>query len=128
VIFMNLIALVPRLTSPFRCIVSVGRLIVWVGYFSTILLKYEEFLARIVPTSPIVIRPLLFMIEIVSYLVRPIAMMLRIMINLTCRHLLLIIGRIVANWRNMAVVALVVILEIRVGVVQRYVILMIICI
>jgi F-type H+-transporting ATPase subunit a len=57
-------------------------------------IDWEVILSRFVPSAPLVLVPLLFVIEIVSYLVRPIALVVRIMVNLACGHLLLVVSGI----------------------------------
>jgi F-type H+-transporting ATPase subunit a len=78
-------------------------------------------LSGFVPNAPLTLIPLLFLIEVISYLVRPLALVLRIVVNLTCRHLLLMVSGILVINRIWVPVILVVILEIGVAMVQSFV-------
>jgi F-type H+-transporting ATPase subunit a len=80
-----------------------------------------KFLSDLVPSAPMALIPVLYLIEVISYVVRPFAIFLRISINLRCRHLLLVICGIMGVWGNMVRLVLVLILELRVAVVQSFV-------
>ena len=67
--------------------------------------------------APMALLPLLYVIEIVSYVIRPLALVVRICVNLFCRHILLVLRGIA----SMIVVVLVLLLEFGVAVVQGYV-------
>jgi F-type H+-transporting ATPase subunit a len=55
-------------------------------------------LSGFVPNAPLSLIPLLFLIEVISHLVRPVALMIRIGVNLACGHLLLLVsGMLVIN-------------------------------
>jgi F0F1-type ATP synthase membrane subunit a len=58
-------------------------------------MNFGKFVSDLVPTSPMILVPVLYVIEVVSYFVRPFAIFLRIIINLRCGHLLLVICGIV---------------------------------
>jgi len=48
---------------------------------------------KIVPTCPIIIIPVIILIELIRYLIRPISLILRIIINLTIGHIVIYILR-----------------------------------
>lgn len=78
----------------------------------------SRYLVMFVPRgAPIALLPLLYIIEIVSYIIRPLALVVRICVNLFCGHMLLVLGRM----SSIIVVVLVLLLEFRVAVVQGYV-------
>jgi F-type H+-transporting ATPase subunit a len=83
--------------------------------------NWENLLAGFVPTAPLVLVPLLFCIEVVSYLVRPLALMVRIMVNLACGHLLLIVSGMLVISGSWLPMALVLVLELGVCLVQSFV-------
>merc|ERR1711976_293220 len=66
--------------------------------------------------APIRLLPLLYAIEIVSYFMRPIALVIRICVNMFCRHILLVLGGLAR-----AVIIGIILLELGVAVVQGYV-------
>merc|ERR1712019_62991 len=66
--------------------------------------------------APIGLLPLLYVIEIVSYLMRPLALVIRICVNMFCGHMLLVLGRLART-----VVVGIILLELGVAVVQGYV-------
>merc|ERR1712019_282430 len=66
--------------------------------------------------APIGLLPLLYVIEIVSYLMRPLALVIRICVNMFCGHILLVLGGLAG-----AVVVGIILLELGVAVVQGYV-------
>lgn len=86
-----------------------------------LVVNFEVMLSRFVPECPLVLVPLIVVIEIISYFVRPFALVLRIMVNLTCGHLLLVVGRICGLMGNVVPMVLVLVLEVMVAVVQRFV-------
>lgn len=57
--------------------------------------NFGKFISDLVPNAPLGLVPLLYVVESISLMVRPIAMFLRIIINLGCGHLLLIICGII---------------------------------
>lgn len=75
-----------------------------------------EGVSSFVPSGvPLILLPLLYVVELISLGVRPFAMLLRIVINLACGHLLL-------NLSGGSVIVVIVLgLEVVVCVVQRYV-------
>lgn len=91
----NLVGLIPRGFGLFGNMVALRRLFVWLGVVvSIIVMNLGKFVSDLVPNAPLGLIPLLYVIEVVSYFVRPFAMFLRISINLGCRHLLLVMCRI----------------------------------
>lgn len=78
-------------------------------------------LSGFVPECPLVLVPLIVVIEMISYFVRPFALVLRIIVNLTCGHLLLVVGGICRIMGNIVPILLVLVLEVIVAVVQRFV-------
>jgi F-type H+-transporting ATPase subunit a len=126
IVFINLKVLVPRFYRDSSSRELVGGLLTWAGLQLGNIIKTSEFLSRIIPNAPLILVPLLAVVEVVSFLVRPCAIILRIGINLICRHLLLTMGGMVIIWRNCVVIGLVIVLECRVALIQRYVMTMII--
>jgi F-type H+-transporting ATPase subunit a len=86
------------------------------------------FLGRLVPDCPLAIVPFIFLVEVVSLLIRPVALVLRLAINMTCGHMLLVVGGILRMSGNLLIVMLVLILECRVALVQSFVFFMILSI
>lgn len=84
-------------------------------------MNFGKFLSDLVPSAPIGLVPVLYLIEVISYVVRPFAMFLRISINLGCRHLLLVICGIIGVWGNIIGLVLILVLEIGVAIVQSFV-------
>jgi F-type H+-transporting ATPase subunit a len=118
----NLMGLIPGGFRLFGNIVALGGLFVWLGVVVSIMvMNLRKFVSDLVPNAPLGLIPLLYVIEVVSYFVRPFAMFLRIAINLRCRHLLLVICGILGVWGNIIRLALILILEFRVAVVQSFV-------
>merc|ERR1711976_277438 len=75
------------------------------------------YLVMFVPSgAPIGLLPLLYAIEIVSYFMRPIALVIRICVNMFCRHILLVLGGLAR-----AVIIGIILLELGVAIVQGYV-------
>lgn len=85
-VFINLLSLIPR--SSVSGIVSVifVTMLVWVSI--KLLVSVSDFVPA---RSPFVLSPFLLVIEIISLLVRPVAIVLRFCINMLCRHLLLVV-------------------------------------
>lgn len=79
------------------------------------------FLGGLVPDCPLVMVPFIFLVEVISFLIRPVALVLRLAINITCRHMLLIVGGMLGISGNMVVIVLVLILECGVALVQSFV-------
>jgi F-type H+-transporting ATPase subunit a len=119
---INLIRLVPGALSLFGNMVAFGGFFVWLGVVVSIMvINFGKFLSDLVPSAPIALIPVLYLIEVISYLVRPFAIFLRISINLGCRHLLLVICGIMGVWGNMVGLILILVLELGVAVVQSFV-------
>jgi len=79
----------------------------------------EGYMVMFVPRgAPIILLPLLYVIEIVSYLIRPIALVIRICVNIFCGHILLLLS---GFSRMILVLFIVILLEFRVAIVQGYV-------
>jgi F-type H+-transporting ATPase subunit a len=84
--------------------------------------NFELLVSNFVPECPMVLVPFMVVIEMISYFVRPVALVLRIIVNLTCGHLLLVARGMIFNLIPLIAVA---ILETIVAVVQRFVMCMI---
>jgi F-type H+-transporting ATPase subunit a len=84
-------------------------------------MDWENLLSGFVPNAPLALVPLLFCIEIISYLVRPVALMIRIGVNLACGHLLLVVSGMLVMNRVWIPVILVLLLELGVALVQSFV-------
>lgn len=61
------------------------------------------------------------MVEVISYFIRPCALFARIAINLSCGHLLLVVGGMVGIRGNLVVISMVLVLELGVALVQSFV-------
>lgn len=92
---------------------------------SLLVTNFEVILSGFVPECPLILVPLIVIIEIISYFVRPFALVLRIIVNLTCGHLLLVVRGMCRMLGNLVPMALVLVLEVIVAVVQGFVICMI---
>jgi F0F1-type ATP synthase membrane subunit a len=119
-IVINLLRLVPGSVLPRTSIprLTFFRLIVFfVGSIHLFLSDYLRYLVIFVPGgAPMRLLPLLYLIEVVSYLMRPMALVIRICVNIFCRHILLILGRLAGTF-----IIGIILLELRVAVVQGYV-------
>lgn len=77
------------------------------------------YLVNFVPSrAPIALLPALYIIEIVSYFIRPLALVVRICVNMFCRHMLLLLR---GFSRIPLVLCMVMLLEFGVAIVQGYV-------
>jgi len=77
------------------------------------------YVTNFVPSgAPLILLPALYLIEVVSYFIRPLALVVRICVNIFCGHILLLLGRFS---RIPIVLLIIMLLEFRVAVVQRYV-------
>jgi len=77
------------------------------------------YLVNFVPSrAPIALLPALYIIEIVSYFIRPLALVVRICVNMFCRHMLLLLR---GFSRIPLVLCIVILLEFGVAIVQGYV-------
>jgi F0F1-type ATP synthase membrane subunit a len=119
-IVINLLRLVPGSVLPRTSIPRLAffRLIVFfVRSIHLFLSDYLRYLVIFVPGgAPMRLLPLLYLIEVVSYLMRPMALVIRICVNIFCRHILLILGRLARTF-----IIGIILLELRVAVVQGYV-------
>jgi F0F1-type ATP synthase membrane subunit a len=119
-IVVNLLRLVPGSVLPGTSIPRLaffGLIVFFVGSSFFLLSDYLGYLVIFVPRgAPIGLLPLLYLIEVVSYLIRPIALVIRICVNMFCRHMLLILGRLAGTF-----IIGIILLELRVAVVQGYV-------
>jgi len=123
---MNLSRLIPGGDNIIGTMVALSGLFIWFGTFISLLTtNFEVMLSRFVPECPLILVPLIVVIEIISYFVRPFALVLRIMVNLTCGHLLLVVRRICRIIGNVIPILLVLVLEVIVAVVQGFVMCMI---
>jgi F-type H+-transporting ATPase subunit a len=119
-IVINLLRLVPGSVLPGTSIPGLaffGLMVFFVRSIHLLLNDYLGYLVIFVPRgAPIGLLPLLYLIEVVSYLIRPLALVIRICVNMFCRHMLLILGRLAG-----AFIIGIILLELRVAVVQGYV-------
>lgn len=119
---LNLISLIPSFFSVIGGILSLLGIIIWLRYFLSLVIMDENmFLSNLVPDCPLVMVPFVFVIEVVSYFVRPFALMARIAINLSCRHLLLVVRGILGINGNMVIISMIIVLELGVAIVQSFV-------
>merc|ERR1712048_1376947 len=98
--------------------IAVFRVVVFFGRMIVITINdINGFMIMFVPSgAPLVLLPLLYIIEVVSYLIRPLALVVRICVNLFCGHLLLVLRGLAR-----AVVVGIILLELGVAIVQGYV-------
>lgn len=119
---LNLLALVPGCFSVMGGILAIFGPICWLRYVISLLIINEEvFASGLVPDCPVAMVPFIFLVEVVSYLIRPCALFARIAINLSCRHLLLTVGGMLGMNGNLIVISLVLVLELGVALVQSFV-------
>jgi len=119
-VVVNLLGLIPRFSTSISLpgMAFRGFIIFWTGDVLLSLSDLAGYIVIFVPGgAPILLLPLLYIIEIVSYVIRPLALVVRICVNLFCRHMLLVLG----GMNSIVVVVLVLLLEFRVAIVQRYV-------
>merc|ERR1712044_123511 len=119
-VVVNLLGLVPgfSLSISLPRVAFGGFMVFWVNDVFNSVSDLLGYIVMFVPGgAPIVLLPLLYIIEIVSYVMRPLALVIRICVNLFCRHMLLIL-RGIASFMVMVFVLL---LEFGVAVVQGYV-------
>jgi len=119
-IVVNLLGLVPGSLLPGTSIPGLaffGLMAFLAHIFYVLVGDVLGYLVMFVPGgAPIRLLPLLYVIEIVSYLIRPLALVIRICVNMFCGHMLLVLGRLAR-----AVVVGIILLELGVAVVQGYV-------
>jgi F-type H+-transporting ATPase subunit a len=119
---VNLLSLVPGAQAFDIGIptLAIRRLIIFIRIdIVLIMTDLDEYKNIFVPSgAPIVLLPLLYLIEIVSYLIRPLALVIRICVNLFCGHLLLVMGGFM---RILSVIISILLLELGVALVQGYV-------
>merc|ERR1712157_474937 len=99
-------------------IVNLLGLMAFIAHMVYVLLRdVLRYLVIFVPGgAPIRLLPLLYAIEIVSYFIRPIALVIRICVNIFCRHILLVLGGLAR-----AIIIGIILLELGVAIVQGYV-------
>jgi len=121
-VVLNLLGLVPGVLTPGTSMPRLAffRLMIFIaGSLVQIVLDLLGYLVIFVPGgAPIVLLPLLYVIEIVSYFIRPLALVIRICVNMFCGHMLLVLGGLIGK---VMVIFLVLLLEFGVAVVQGYV-------
>jgi F0F1-type ATP synthase membrane subunit a len=80
---------------------------------------FNMYLVNFVPNgAPMILLPVLYVIEIMSYVIRPLALVVRICVNIFCRHMLLLLG----GFSGIPLlIVLVMLLEFGVAIVQGYV-------
>lgn len=138
IILANIISLIPysfALTSSFIFVISIS-FIVWFGLLILGLYKHGlNFFSLFVPSNtPIILIPLLVIIEILSYIARSISLGLRLAVNNCAGHLLIIIiNGLVLNFISINLFCIIIsiipiiaivsifILELAIGFIQSYV-------
>ena len=127
ILIANLFRLVPSVISlsSLRVLTLGWGFCFWlVRLLYTFFLRPKELIAHFIPLrAPIVMAPFLVLIEVVSTLIRPLALRLRLIINITARHVLV---HLFSGWISLSMVVgvvlfLIIILEIRVSFIQAYV-------
>jgi F-type H+-transporting ATPase subunit a len=117
---INLLRLVPGSVLPGTSMPGLAFFGLMVFFVRSIYLLLSDclgYLVIFVPRgAPIGLLPLLYLIEVVSYLIRPLALVIRICVNMFCRHMLLVLGRLAGTF-----IIGIILLELRVAVVQGYV-------
>jgi F-type H+-transporting ATPase subunit a len=93
--------------------------------FSLVVMNELVFLGGLVPDCPLLIVPFIFLVEVVSLLIRPVALVLRLIINMTCGHILLVVRGILGMNGSLPAIVLVLLLESGVALVQGFVFFMI---
>jgi F0F1-type ATP synthase membrane subunit a len=108
-------SLLPRISMP--GLAFFGLIVFLVHSFYTLIADIFGYLVIFVPGgAPIGLLPLLYVIEVVSYVIRPLALVIRICVNIFCGHILLILGRLAGTF-----IIGIILLELGVAVVQGYV-------
>jgi F-type H+-transporting ATPase subunit a len=121
-VVLNLISLIPRnivIRTSIPRFVFGGFFVFFVMNVVSILVDLKMYIVNFVPSgAPLVLLPVLYIIEVVSYIMRPLALIVRICVNMFCRHMLLLLGRFS---RLPTILIIVILLEFGVAVVQGYV-------
>jgi len=90
IVYRLMIALIPH-----RLILQGGiniHYIIFIGLIFSFISNYISFkYYKMIPSSPIILIPLIIIIEFVRLLIRPISLILRIVINLTIGHIVMYI-------------------------------------
>lgn len=121
IILFILIRLVPLNTSVFSLtpLVATRSVILWITSIIKRFIPYNYSHAYYVPTRvPYPLIPLLYFLELVSDLVRPIALTVRIVVNLSLRHLFIHIS---ARALMGVLIPLILIFELAVAFIQRFI-------
>jgi F-type H+-transporting ATPase subunit a len=103
---------IPRFIFGRFCIFIVNNVV-------SFLSDLNMYMINFVPSrAPLMLLPALYIIEIISYFIRPLALVVRICVNMFCRHILLLLG----GFSGIPVILIaVMMLEFGVAVVQGYV-------
>merc|ERR1712048_904945 len=119
-VVINLLGLVPGSLLPGTSMpgLTFFGLIVFLANMLYVLIgDVLGYLVMFVPSgAPIRLLPILYIIEVVSYIIRPLALVIRICVNMFCGHMLLVLRRLAG-----IVINGIILLELGVAVVQRYV-------
>merc|ERR1712170_334285 len=119
-ITMNLLRLIPASLLPGTSMPRLaffGLVAFLIHIIYVLLSDVLGYLVMFVPGgAPIRLLPLLYAIEVVSYFMRPIALVIRICVNMFCRHILLVLGGLAR-----AIIIGIILLELGVAIVQGYV-------
>ena len=127
ILVANIFRLVPSVMSLTTLAVLTlrwGYCFWFVGFLYTFFLGPKELIAHFIPLgAPIALAPALVLIEVASTLIRPLALGLRLMANITARHLLV---HLFAGWASLSIVVgvvffFIILLEIIVSFIQAYV-------
>jgi F-type H+-transporting ATPase subunit a len=139
ILFCNLIGMIPyTFTVTSHIIVTFAlALVVFIGVTLIGFVKHGlGFLRLFVPSGvPMLLLPLLVVIEVLSYLIRPISLSVRLFANMTAGHTMLKVfaGFVVAlgvlgGWAPLAFVVALTALEIGIAILQAYVFTILTCI
>jgi ATP synthase subunit 6 len=127
ILILNLIGLVPyvyTLTAQLIFTLRI-RLPIWIGAILFCISKNNNiFLAHIVPSgTPIALSQFMSIIETVRQIIRPITLSVRLAANITAGHILIALSRapILINNHIRVVLTTLLILELAVAIIQRYV-------
>ena len=127
ILVANIFRLVPSVISltTLRVLTLGWRYCFWfVGFLYTFFSGPKELIAHFMPLrAPIALAPVLVLIEVASTLIRPLALRLRLIANITARHLLV---HLFAGWASISIVVglvffFIILLEIMVSFIQAYV-------
>lgn len=130
ILFRNVAAILPfifTINSQLRVVFPIG-LTIWLAIFlSNLTLKFNKTMAHLVPLgTPVILIPVIVLIELIRNVIRPITLSVRLMANLTAGHLLLHLLRSFTLYANLLLPILPVrliltLLEVGVAIIQAYI-------